>query len=83
LQLVFFMIKDISCKKGRVHVRWDLDWIEKRSQLTPDWVAVVDGETNERWSCQELNQRAHTLACFLEKHGVQQGDRVAIICLII
>jgi fatty-acyl-CoA synthase len=67
-------------QKGRAHVRWDLDWIEKRSQLTPDRVAVVDGETNQRWSYQELNQRAHILACFLEKQGVQKGDRVAIIC---
>jgi fatty-acyl-CoA synthase len=63
-----------------VHVRWDLDWIEKRSQLTPDRIAVVDGEINKRWSYKELNQRAHTLACFLEEKGVQKGDRVAILC---
>nr|WP_272495662.1 long-chain fatty acid--CoA ligase [Bacillus pinisoli] len=57
-----------------------MDWIEKRSQLTPDRIAVVDAETNQRWTYQEMNQRAHTLATFLEKQGLQKGSRVAIIC---
>lgn len=61
-------------------MRWDLDWIEKRSQLTPDRIAVVDGDTNHRWTYKELNQRAHTLAKYLEEQGVQKGSRVAIIC---
>jgi fatty-acyl-CoA synthase len=61
-------------------VRWDLDWIEKRSQLTPDKIAVIDGESNKRWSYKELNQRSHSFACFLSNKGITKGDRVAILC---
>jgi fatty-acyl-CoA synthase len=60
-------------------VRWDLDWIEKRSQLTPDKIAVIDGELNNRWSYHEINQRAHSFASFLVKEGIKKGDRVALL----
>jgi fatty-acyl-CoA synthase len=60
-------------------VRWDIDWIEKRSQLTPNKTAIIDGDTKHHWSYKEINQRAHSLACYLSEEGVTKGDRVALI----
>jgi fatty-acyl-CoA synthase len=66
-------------QRGRCAVSWDLDWIEKRSQITPEKTAVIDKDSNHRWSYRELNQRAHSLACFLKEAGIEKGDRVALI----
>ncbi len=61
-------------------MNWDLDWIEKRSQLTPHNIAVVDEESNRRWSYLDINHRAYSLAYFLVENGVKKGDRVVILC---
>lgn len=61
-------------------MRWDLDWIEKRSQLTPRNIGVIEITKQKRWSYKKINERAHSFACFLDKLGVKQGDRVALLC---
>ncbi|MFD1735241.1 class I adenylate-forming enzyme family protein [Bacillus salitolerans] len=60
-------------------MRWDIDWIEKRAQLTPFKSAIIDGDTQKRWSYREINQRAHSLACFFMEQGIKKGDRVALL----
>ncbi|KAA0547691.1 long-chain fatty acid--CoA ligase [Bacillus sp. BGMRC 2118] len=61
-------------------MRWDLDWVEKRSQLTPDKVAIIDGENNNQYTYKELANRAHSFATYLKSKGVTKGDRVALLC---
>ncbi|GHO62608.1 acid--CoA ligase [Ktedonobacter sp. SOSP1-52] len=59
------------------------EWLERREQLTPDKVGLVDGETtskHRRLTYRILNQRARALAAvFQEEYAVQQGERVAIL----
>lgn len=55
------------------------DWLRGMSRLYPDRIAVVDGETGERWSYGELEQRAVQMAHQLRFLGISQGDRVALL----
>ena len=56
------------------------DLLSKRADLTPDRLALVDLETDGRFTYAELNGRANRLANFMrEDLGVQKGDRVSII----
>ncbi|RXJ00301.1 long-chain fatty acid--CoA ligase [Anaerobacillus alkaliphilus] len=58
---------------------WDTDWLKKRARITPDRVAVVDGETRERWTYDNLNERAEHQASLLLDQGIGKGDRVALL----
>lgn len=56
------------------------DWLEKRKDLTPDKVAVIDAPAGRRFTYRDLNQRAQRLAEFLSIDlGIKKGDRVAIL----
>ncbi len=59
-----------------------IDWLEKRSQLSPNNVALIDyvndiGKeiTYKDWN-KQVNQTAHFLR---DKLGLQKGDRIAIL----
>ncbi|WNF38654.1 long-chain fatty acid--CoA ligase [Bacillaceae bacterium IKA-2] len=58
---------------------WDTDWLKKRARITPDRVAVVDGETKEQWTYQNLHERAESIAAYLHGIGVSKGERVALL----
>jgi fatty-acyl-CoA synthase len=62
-----------------MQVSWQTDWIRNRSRITPDQTAVIEGETGERWSYQDLELRAENLAKYLYQLGIRKGDRVAIL----
>jgi len=54
--------------------------LSKRASLTPDRVALVELETDRRFTYAELNRRANRLANFMHhKLGVRRGDRVSIL----
>jgi fatty-acyl-CoA synthase len=56
------------------------DLLLRRSQLTPDRVAIVELETGQRYTYSELNERANRLANFMRVElGVKNGDRVSIL----
>lgn len=61
------------------NVKWELDWLENRTRLTPWKTAVIDAGLQQRWNYQQINQRAQALACFLLEKKVEKGDRVALI----
>lgn len=57
-----------------------LDWLKHRSLHSPEATALLDGETNEEWSYQELWSRAQSGAFYLEKFcGVKKGDRILYV----
>ncbi|MEH7224921.1 long-chain fatty acid--CoA ligase [Bacillus sp. JJ1566] len=60
-------------------MRWELDWIANRARLSPDSIAVVDGETGNRFTFQELNDRAENIACYFKTIGIKKGDRIALL----
>jgi len=56
------------------------DLLGKRAHLTPERIALVELETEDRFTYSELNERANRLANFLrDELGVQPGDRVSIL----
>lgn len=57
----------------------DIDWLNKRAQIDPDKVAVIDPLANRKWTFSEMEQRAEMMAGYLQKQGVQAGDRVALL----
>ncbi|MGG3998743.1 acyl-CoA synthetase [Anoxybacillus kestanbolensis] len=58
---------------------WAIDWLNKRATLTPNRVAVVDGEKKVYWTYEQLNEEATNLAHSLKQLGIQKGDRVALL----
>ncbi|SEC62539.1 long-chain fatty acid--CoA ligase [Paenibacillus sp. GP183] len=56
-----------------------IDWFERRCQLQPELIAVVSGETGERWTYGDMERRFLRLAAYLQSEGVGKGDRVALL----
>ena len=54
------------------------DWLEKRSQLTPGRVALIDYEKKTETTFAEWNLRVNRTANYLKSLGVGKGDRVAV-----
>ncbi|HWO75082.1 MAG TPA: long-chain fatty acid--CoA ligase [Bacillus sp. (in: firmicutes)] len=57
----------------------ELNWITSRARISPNQVAIIDGETNQRYTYKQLDQRSNSLAYFLQNRGVKKGDRLAIL----
>ncbi|MFC4553120.1 hypothetical protein ACFO3H_22660, partial [Halorussus sp. GCM10023401] len=53
---------------------WVGAWSEKRAQLTPDAVGLVDATTGERYTYAELDRRANRTARLLRAEGVALDD---------
>ena len=64
---------------GPVHLSplTPLAFLERSAAAFPDRVAVVDGERQLTWA--EFRERARRLACALQAHGIEHGDRVAFL----
>ena len=55
-----------------------IDWLQKRAELSPQDVALLDWESQRELTYREWNQNTNRLARMLASLGVKQGDRVAI-----
>ncbi|WP_052890249.1 acyl-CoA synthetase [Thermogemmatispora carboxidivorans] len=56
------------------------EWLERRAQLTPEKIGLIDVESGARLSYRALNERARALAALLsEDYGVGPGERVAVL----
>jgi fatty-acyl-CoA synthase len=56
------------------------DLLAKRASLSPDAVALEEAASGRVLTYAELDRRAGQAAALLTAHGVQEGDRVAILC---
>lgn len=56
-----------------------MNWFESRVQLTPKEIAIIDSETKESWTYEELHERVIKVASIFYTKGVRKGDRVAIL----
>ncbi|WP_235864128.1 acyl-CoA synthetase [Sutcliffiella halmapala] len=57
----------------------DSSWLQKRSQLSPTRIAVIDGETGERWNYKQVYRRTLDMKGRLHSLGINKGDRVALL----
>lgn len=53
-------------------------WILKRASLTPKRIALVNLETQEQWTYQQLTEEITKWSCFFERQNLQAGSRVAV-----
>ena len=54
-----------------------LDFLARSAYVYGDKIAMVDGE--RRFTYAQFNERIHRLASALRAHGIQPGDRVAVL----
>jgi fatty-acyl-CoA synthase len=60
-------------------VRWELDWLETRAEMTPAATAIRDADSECIWTYQDISNRAKAVAMWLTEKGVIKGDRVALL----
>ncbi|WP_442603456.1 class I adenylate-forming enzyme family protein [Paenibacillus sp. KN14-4R] len=56
-----------------------INWMENRCLLSPEHRAVIDSETGESWTYSQLWQSVNNMAQYLQKSGIQKGDRVVLL----
>ena len=56
------------------------DFATKRAMLSPNKTAFKNYETKKEISFREINERARKIAALMNGFGINQGDRVAILC---
>ncbi len=65
------------------HSNRPYEWIgslsERRAQLSPDRVGLIDGDTGEQYTYAALDSRANRTARLLDATDVGHGDRVAVV----
>jgi len=54
------------------------DWLDKRSRLTPDRVALIEGLGGPEITYRAWNDRVNRTANYLRSLGVTKGDRVSV-----
>lgn len=63
-----------------VPLAWVGDWVGRRSQLTPKREALYDTGCDQRFTYEELNERANRVGTFLvDELGLKPGDIVSFI----
>jgi fatty-acyl-CoA synthase len=58
---------------------WVGDWSARRRRLSPDRVGLIDADTGRAFSYADLDDRANRTARLCRAHGVEKGDRVAVL----
>ncbi|WP_417250660.1 class I adenylate-forming enzyme family protein [Celeribacter sp.] len=56
------------------------DMASKRAELSPDALAFHDSSTGRDWSFSQINDSANGVAAGLRAQGLEEGDRIAILC---
>ncbi len=57
------------------------DWLQNRSLISPDRIALINAEENMTLTYKELEESSSKWANYLHLNGVQKGDRVAFISI--
>ena len=55
------------------------DWVEYQSNFRPGKIAIKEISSGKELSYKTLNDRSKALAGWLQKNGIEKGDRVAIL----
>ncbi|MFC7685074.1 class I adenylate-forming enzyme family protein [Ureibacillus sp. GCM10028918] len=54
-------------------------WILNRARLTPSKLALIDIQSNRKWSYEELSNEALKWLSYLKNEGIKEGERVALL----
>ena len=65
--------------RGGPAYEWVGDWSARRASLSPDRMATVDDAPGSRYSYADLDRWASRTARLLAAHGVESGERVALV----
>ena len=57
---------------------YELDWIAKWAQYTPEAIAFVDGETDRALTYSQLKKNVDRTCTWLQSRGLKAQDRVAL-----
>ena len=57
------------------------DWMNRGERYYPNAIAIFDTHTKQRFTYQQMNQRANNIAASLRERGVARGDRVGILAM--
>lgn len=55
------------------------DWVSHHASIRPDAVALASADTGERVTWAQLHHRVGLTAARLRTHGLQHGDRLAVV----
>jgi fatty-acyl-CoA synthase len=55
------------------------DWLQKRSIISPEHVALMNAATNEMIHYRTLDERASKWAQYMHDNGIIKGDRVVLV----
>ena len=55
------------------------DWLQKRSMISPEHVALMNAATDEMINYRTLDERASKWARYMHENGIMKGDRVVFI----
>lgn len=64
---------------GGVRQVYDWNWLKKRAEFHPHKIAIIDGETEEKWSYLSLYEESLRWAHALKSFGIVKGDRVSLL----
>ncbi|RDW18959.1 AMP-binding protein [Oceanobacillus chungangensis] len=62
-------------------MHYNINWFENRVKLTPHEIAIIDSDTNDSWTYEQLQYRVTTIVNYFHMNDVRKGDRVAILAL--
>ncbi|OLS16734.1 MAG: Long-chain-fatty-acid--CoA ligase FadD13 [Candidatus Heimdallarchaeota archaeon LC_3] len=57
---------------------WVGNWAEKRAELSPERVALIDDITGMKYTYNELNKRSDKLCNVLREKKISKGDRITV-----
>lgn len=60
-------------------MHYNINWFENRVKLTPNAIAIIDSDTNDSWTYEQLQYRVTKMVDYFHLHDVRKGDRVAIL----
>ena len=57
------------------------DMAHKRAEITPEAPGFTDAASGRVWGFADINRAADAVAAALLHHGMNEGDRLALLCL--
>ncbi|MGX7091105.1 class I adenylate-forming enzyme family protein [Hutsoniella sourekii] len=57
----------------------NVDWLASHASFNKEKIALVDSDTKETYTYEQLNERAMRMAKYLKQFKVMPGDRVALL----
>ncbi|GAK13287.1 class I adenylate-forming enzyme family protein [Geomicrobium sp. JCM 19039] len=60
-------------------MKLDVDWLETRARIDPEKIAIIDGDTGEQWTYEQVNLMIGALTEQFIERGIRFGERVLLL----